>query len=161
MPPFVGVAVNITLFPEQIELPGLAPMLTDGVTVDVTVIVIPVEVAVVGLAQASDEVITTVTTSPFVNALFEYVLLFVPTLLPFSFHWYNGVPPFVGVAVKVTLVPVQIVLPGFALILTDGTTVAVTVIVIPVDVAVVGLAQASEEVITSATTSPFANALFE
>ena len=33
-----------------------------------------------------------------------------PTLLPFTFHWYDGVvPPLVGVAVKVTLVPEQIV----------------------------------------------------
>ena len=67
----VGVAVNVTLVPEQIVLPGFAPMLTDGTTVPVTVIVIPVDVAVVGLAHASDEVITTVTTSPFANALFE------------------------------------------------------------------------------------------
>ena len=71
MPPFVGVAVNVTLVPAQIVLPGLAAMLTDGATVDVTTIVIPVDVAVVGLAQASEDVITTVTTSPFTNALFE------------------------------------------------------------------------------------------
>jgi hypothetical protein len=63
--------------------------------------------------------------------------------------------------VNVTLVPEQIVLPGFAMILTDGTTIAATVIVIPVDVAVAGLAQASDEVITTVTTSPFARALFE
>jgi hypothetical protein len=32
--------------------------------------------------------------------------LFVPTLIPFTFHRYDGVvPPFVGVAVKVTDVP--------------------------------------------------------
>ena len=42
-----------------------------GVTDDVIVIVIPVDVAVVGLAQASDEVITRDTTSPFANVLFE------------------------------------------------------------------------------------------
>ena len=71
MPPFVGVAVNVTLVPVQIVLPGLAAILTDGVTVDVTAIVIPDDVAVVGLAQASDDVITTVTISPFANALFE------------------------------------------------------------------------------------------
>ena len=82
----VGVAVNVTLVPEQIVLPGLALMLTDGVTVPVIVIVIPVDVAVVGLAHANDEVITTVITSPFTKALFEYVLLLVPTLFPFSFH---------------------------------------------------------------------------
>ena len=71
MPPFVGVAVNVTLVPGQIVLPGLAVILTDGVTVAPTVIVMPIDVAVVGLAQASDEVMTTVITSPFANALFE------------------------------------------------------------------------------------------
>ena len=71
MPPFVGVAVNVTLVPEQIVLPGIALMVTDGGTVPVTVIVIAFDVAVVGLAQASDDVITTVTISPFANALFE------------------------------------------------------------------------------------------
>ena len=71
MPPFVGVAVNVTLVPSQIVLSGLAPMLTEGVTDPVTIIVIPVEVAVVGLAQASDEVITTVIISAFTNAAFE------------------------------------------------------------------------------------------
>ena len=50
--------------------PGFAPMLTDGATDPVTTIVIPFDVAVVGLAQASDEVITTVTTSPFTNVEF-------------------------------------------------------------------------------------------
>ena len=67
----------------------------------------------------------------------------------------------VGVAVKVTLVPAQIVLPGFAAMLTDGATEPVTIIVIAFDVAVVGLAQASEEVMATVTTSPFAKALFE
>ena len=46
-------------------------MLTDGATDAVTVIVISVDDAVVGLAHASDEVITTVTISPFANVLFE------------------------------------------------------------------------------------------
>ena len=67
----------------------------------------------------------------------------------------------VGVAVNVTLVPAQIVLPGFGLMLTDGTTAVVTDIVIPVDSAVVGLAQASDDVITTVTISPFAKALLE
>ena len=67
-------------------------------------------------------------------------------------------PPLVGVAVNVTLVPVQTVLPGFATILTDGVTVAVTTMVIAFDVA--GLAQASDDVITTVTTSPFTNAEF-
>ena len=72
--------------PAQIVLPGLAVMLTDGTTVDPTIIVMPVEVAVVGLAQEIEDVITTVITSPLANELFEYVLVFVPTLFPFRFH---------------------------------------------------------------------------
>ena len=69
-------------------------------------------------------------------------------------------PLFVGIAVNVTLVPVQIVLPGLAAILIDGTTMAVTVIVIRFDVAVAGLAQANDDVITHVTTSLPANAEF-
>ena len=67
----VGVAVNVTLVAEQIVFPGFAAMLTDGAIDPVTVIVMPVDVAVVGLAQASEDVITTVTTSPFTKVLFE------------------------------------------------------------------------------------------
>ena len=71
MPPLVGVAVNTTFVPVQIVLPGLAAMLTDGTTVADTAIVIVFDVAVVGLAHASDEVITTLTWSPFTRAAFE------------------------------------------------------------------------------------------
>ena len=65
-----GVAVNVTLVPEQIVFPGAAEMLTDGVTVGVTTMVIALEVAGLGLAQASDEVITQVTISPFTKVEF-------------------------------------------------------------------------------------------
>ena len=66
----VGVAVNVTLVPEQIVLPGFAAILTDGITVDVTVIVIEFDVTGFGLAQPMDEVISTVIIFPFVNELF-------------------------------------------------------------------------------------------
>ena len=66
----VGVAVNVTLVPEQIVVPGPATILTDGATAGVTVIVSSLEVAVVGLAQASDDVITQVTLAPLINAAF-------------------------------------------------------------------------------------------
>ena len=65
----VGVAVNVTLVPEQIVV-ALAAMLTDGVTVVVTDIVIALDVALAGVAQASDDVMTTVTTSLFTRAAF-------------------------------------------------------------------------------------------
>ena len=70
MPPFVGVAVKVTLVPAQIVFPGLAAMPTDGVTQPVIAMVIPLDVAVVGLAQANDDVITTVITSPFTKEAF-------------------------------------------------------------------------------------------
>lgn len=63
--------MNVTFVPAQIVLPGLAEIVTDGVAPEVTFIVIPWEVAVAGLAQGAVEVITTLTTSPFTNPLFE------------------------------------------------------------------------------------------
>ena len=50
---------------------GDTPLTVPALTLGFTVIVMAFEVAVVGLAQASDEVITTVTTSPFTSALLE------------------------------------------------------------------------------------------
>ena len=44
------------------------------------------------------------------------------TLVPFTFHWYAGVvPPFVGVAVKVTLVPWHTGLAEAAIEMLTGT----------------------------------------
>ena len=81
-----------------------------------------------------------------------YEGLFVPTLVPFTFHWYDGVdPPLVGVAVNVTAAPAQIVVVGVEM-LTDGADDAVTVIVIALEVAVAGDAQAAVEVMTQVTT---------
>jgi hypothetical protein len=65
------MAVKVTLVPVQIVLPGLAPIFTDGTTSDETTIVIPADVAVAGLTHVALLVITTVTTSPFANALLE------------------------------------------------------------------------------------------
>ena len=65
-----GVAVKATGVPAQIVLPGLAAILTDGATDVVTDIVISLDVAVAGLAQASDDVIKQVILSPFTKAAF-------------------------------------------------------------------------------------------
>jgi hypothetical protein len=46
-------------------LPGLAAMVTDGATAAVTDMEISLDVAVAGLAQASDDVITQVILLPF------------------------------------------------------------------------------------------------
>jgi len=50
-------------------LPPVTAILTDGVTLEVTLIVIPFEVAVVVLAHVALEVITQVTIAPFAGLL--------------------------------------------------------------------------------------------
>ena len=65
----------------------------------------------------------------------------------------------VGVAVKITLVPAQMVV-AVALILTAGVTGAVTVIVMALDVAVGCVTQVSEVVMTTVITSLFTRTAF-
>ena len=85
--------------------------------------------------------------------------LFVPTLVPFNFHWKEGVPPLTGVAVKITFVPEQIVV-AVAAILTDGVTGGFTVITTLLDVAVACVTQLSDEAMTTDIASPFVSAVF-
>jgi len=81
--------------------------------------------------------------------------VFVPVADPLSSHWYEGVPPFVGVAVNTTLEPLQMFVAD-ALTETAGVSEELTVIVTLFDAAEAGEAQASEDVITHETMSPFA-----
>ena len=72
-----------------------------------------------------------------------------------EFHWYVGaVPPLVGVAVNVTLVPLQICPDGTAATVTDGVTVGVIDMAITFEVAVVGFPQAALLVRITETLSP-------
>jgi hypothetical protein len=80
----VGLAVKVTLVPEHIVV-AEGETATDGVTDGVTVIVIGAEVAVVGDAHDSDEVISTVITSPSFNPVLENVDP-VPAFDAFTFH---------------------------------------------------------------------------
>src|SRR5690606_156613 len=51
-------------------------------------------------------------TSPLLNPELVYVALLVPTLLPFSLHWYAGAdPPLTGLVVNTTDAPAQTVSP--------------------------------------------------
>ena len=81
----VGVAVNVTDALGQIDVVGVL-IETEGVTAELMVIVIALEVAVVGDAQLAVEVMTHVTTAPFVSEVVVNVALFVPALVPFTFH---------------------------------------------------------------------------
>jgi hypothetical protein len=108
--PLALVFVNTVVDPIQTPF---APAIDSTTGNGFTVIVIGFDVAGDPTKHGvAFDVINTVTTSLFVNVLVVYVALVAPTIsLPLSFHWYVGVvPPFVGVAVNVTLVPAQIVL---------------------------------------------------
>jgi hypothetical protein len=162
VPPFVGVAVNVTLVPAQIGegTLGAIDTLTDEMLFTVIVMALLVDVAVEG--HTALLVITTLTAFPFVNAVVENVALFVPTAVAPIYHWYEGVvPPLVGVAVNVTLVLAQIGEGTSAFIetLTDEMLFTVIVMVLLVEVAVEG--HTALLVITTLTTSPLANALVE
>ena len=70
MPPFVGVAVKVTLVPAHIvELPVVIAVNTEGVSVVVTTIVIPVLVVVGGVAHEALLVKAQVRTSPFAKVV--------------------------------------------------------------------------------------------
>ena len=76
--------MNVTLLPEQIDV-ELAVIDTDGVT-EPAVMLIPLLVAVVGFAQGSVLVITTVTASPFASDEVVNVGELVPVFTPFICH---------------------------------------------------------------------------
>jgi hypothetical protein len=81
----VGVAVNVTDVPEQIE-DAEADTATAGVRVELTVIVTEFEVAGLPEIQVPFEVMIQVTVFPLAKAAFEYVGLLVPTLDPLTCH---------------------------------------------------------------------------
>jgi hypothetical protein len=85
VPPLVGVAVKVTEVPEHI-VEAVALMETAGVTDGLTVIAMLFDVAVVGEAQVTEEVITQLTASPFTKEVVVYTELLEPVFPPFSFH---------------------------------------------------------------------------
>ncbi len=81
----VPLAAKITGAPAQaLSRAVVIPIV--GTIVGLTVMVRPVEVAVAGEAQASDDVSTQVTEAPVVSEDVIKLLLLVPALLPFTFH---------------------------------------------------------------------------
>jgi hypothetical protein len=90
------------------------------------------------------------------------VLLLVPVLMPFFFHWYEGVvPPFTGDAVNTAFVPWQIALDGLAAIVTEGVAYGFTDIVIVFEVAGFPIEHVMFPVTTQITWSPFTRELSE
>ena len=83
----VGVAVNVSDEPAQVGfVPEVNAIDTAGTSNGFTVIVIPVLVAVVGLAQVAFDVNTQVTICPLVKVEVMNVDEFVPAFTPLTFH---------------------------------------------------------------------------
>ena len=85
MPPFVGVAVNVTEVPGQIVV-AEAATLTAGTGTGNTFMVIPGAVTDTGFAQGALEVMMTVTTSLSAKVPELNAGLFVPAGFPFTCH---------------------------------------------------------------------------
>ena len=111
LPPFAAV---IVVLPQKIPL----PLAVTAVGKAFTDIVVVLELTLAGAAQPVGIIVHT-TVLPLARVLLvnEDPLA---TRMPFTSHWYEGVPPFTGVGVKVTLVPEHIAPDGTAAILTDG-----------------------------------------
>ncbi len=156
MPPFVGLAVNVTFAAAQTVKEGVE-ILTDGLTEGLTVIVIALDAILFEEGQTAFEVNMQVTISPFASVELLNELLFVPTFTPFSFHWKAGLaPPFVILAVNVVFVPAQIVFVP-VLIEIVGRTVVFTVIATAFEFALGVVIQVAFEVNAQVMISPFAN----
>ncbi len=85
LPPLLKADVKVTVAPEQIDI-SLAAIVTNGVTLSVTVIVMLLLVAVLEVSHVLLEVITTLTTSLLDKVVLVNVALLVPTLVLFTFH---------------------------------------------------------------------------
>ena len=67
-------------------VPEVNEIETEGITTGLTVIVIPEDVALTGLTQNADDVITHVTICEFANVDVVNVGLLLPSFTPFTFH---------------------------------------------------------------------------
>lgn len=122
----VGVAVKVIFVPAQIVVLGVL-IETFGVLDGLTVIVIALLIILFAVTQPALLVNTQVMISLFAKVLLLYVEEFVPTVDPFFFQVYVGVvPPLFPTAVKLTVVPLQIVV-ALALIPMVGVTEGLTV----------------------------------
>lgn len=82
----MGVAIKVTKSPEQIVV-VLAEILTEAATAETTVIVIEFDVAGDPVAQLKEEVMITVTTSPFTKVdVVNVEAVAPPTFVPFTCH---------------------------------------------------------------------------
>ena len=133
VPPFDGVAVKVTADPGQKGLADAAMVIPAG-KFAFTNMVIGFDGAGFPDAHVSEDDSEQVTTSPFTGEK-EKTGLLVPSLVPFTFHWYTGIaPPFMVVEVKVIVDPKQ---KGFeeAMIVTPTGNMGFTIIATTLEIA--------------------------
>ena len=141
--------------PAQIATDGKAEIFTMAASNGFTVIVIVLEVAGVPVAQVAVDVIITWICSPLTKVDEVYIDPVSPVMGAESlYHWYVGVPPLIGVALKVTVVPAQIAPVGETEILTLAGNNGFTVIVMLLDIAGLPVAQMAVDVICTLIVSP-------
>ena len=80
MPPFVGVAVKVTLVPEHIAPEGFAAILTLAGKLEFTIIVIVFDVAGEPVTQVAFDVIIHVIKLPFARVVDVYVEFVAPDI---------------------------------------------------------------------------------
>jgi hypothetical protein len=143
-----GTAVNVTDVPEQIAPEGEDVMLTLAGRFGLTTMVTALEVAGLPDLHVSEELISTVITSPFAKTDEVYVLPVAPAIFtPPFFHWKVGVvPPLTGVAVKVTDVPAQMTPAGKAAMVTLAGRFGFTIIATVLEVAGLPVAHVASDV---------------
>ena len=86
LPPFKGVAVNVTGTPAQIEEPGFAEIEMDGVRIGFTVMTMALLVSVSDVAHTALFVITQVITSFVLSVDDVKEVVLVPVFTPLTFH---------------------------------------------------------------------------
>lgn len=136
--------VKLTTAPEHKAGDGFVRLtVMTGLNNVLTVIVMPELIATLELVQGSLELSTQVTISPLLSVLLVKVGLLLPALIPFTFHWYDGLlPPLKGVAENPTAEPTHKgLLPNCCTMLREDGALELTVIVIPELIAVDGFAQ--------------------
>jgi len=119
VPPFVGVAVKVTAFPRQKGLVDATMEILTG-RIGLTIILTNALVAGFPEVQTPEEVRIQEYLISNQGCITKYCLL-LPALTPLTFHWYWGkLPPFNGVAVKVTWVPAQTGFPDGEIVTEPG-----------------------------------------
>ena len=129
LPPNVDVAVKVTESPAQMLLPGLAAIVSNGVTLLSIVMVIALLVSILVEAQSGLVLMMRVMILPLARLELEKIEPFETVVVPFFQIYETEVPGLVIAALKVKDVPAQTVSFGLTLMAAEGVSIGFTIIV--------------------------------